>query len=119
MIKVRCPNAACGKLAAVKEEFAGKRAQCPACGTIMPIPTLQAASAAHEVPQDTAGGPPAKSAIVSAMAMGSFVAAGLALVLALVLFLHGRDATSWGERIMMIASILGSLWAGAAIAGGL
>lgn len=38
MIQVTCPNANCGKLSAVKEEFAGRQAKCPACGTIMTIP---------------------------------------------------------------------------------
>jgi hypothetical protein len=40
MIKVKCPNTACGKYAAVKEEFAGKRAKCPACGTVISIPSI-------------------------------------------------------------------------------
>jgi ribosomal protein S27E len=49
-IKVKCPNADCGKVATVKDEFAGKRAKCPACGTIMTIPNgagVAAAPAAH------------------------------------------------------------------------
>jgi ribosomal protein S27E len=45
-IKVKCPNADCGKVATVKDEFAGKRAKCPACGTIMTIPNGAGAAAA-------------------------------------------------------------------------
>jgi hypothetical protein len=38
MIQVTCPNVNCGKLSTVKEEFAGRQARCPACGTVMNIP---------------------------------------------------------------------------------
>jgi hypothetical protein len=44
MIKVTCPNVSCGKLSAVKEEFAGRQAKCPACGTIMKIPAAPQAA---------------------------------------------------------------------------
>lgn len=40
MIKVTCPNPACGKLSAVQDEFAGKQAKCPACGTVMTVPSI-------------------------------------------------------------------------------
>jgi hypothetical protein len=37
-IHVRCPNAECGKLLAVRDDFAGKTGKCPSCGATMPIP---------------------------------------------------------------------------------
>jgi hypothetical protein len=37
-IQVRCPNQECGKLLAVRDDFAGKTGKCPRCGTTMPIP---------------------------------------------------------------------------------
>lgn len=37
-IKVQCPNPACAKVYAVEDRFAGKKAPCPACGTVIPIP---------------------------------------------------------------------------------
>ncbi len=59
-IKVKCPNADCGKVAAVKDEFAGKRAKCPACGTIMTIPSASgvAAPAAAAAPARRPAPPP-------------------------------------------------------------
>jgi hypothetical protein len=38
-LKVQCPNPACGKVYAIEDRFAGKKASCPACGTMIPIPT--------------------------------------------------------------------------------
>jgi hypothetical protein len=40
MIKVKCPNADCGKMSQVKDEFAGKRAKCPACAIVGAILSL-------------------------------------------------------------------------------
>lgn len=37
-IQVKCPNAECGKVMTVKDEFAGKRGKCPGCGKPFPIP---------------------------------------------------------------------------------
>jgi len=45
-IKVQCPNAACGQIITVRDEYVGKRGKCPACGAAMMIPT----TAAREVP---------------------------------------------------------------------
>jgi hypothetical protein len=53
MIKVKCPNASCGITSVVKDEYAGKRAKCPACGTIMSIPNAPA-----EVPEAAVQAPP-------------------------------------------------------------
>ena len=38
MIKVKCPNAACGKVLTVKDEYAGKKGKCPDCGKELLIP---------------------------------------------------------------------------------
>jgi len=37
-MQVTCPNAACGKILTVQEEFAGKKGKCPACGSELMIP---------------------------------------------------------------------------------
>jgi hypothetical protein len=37
-IKAKCPNPTCGKTLTAKDEFAGKRAKCPACGGPVPLP---------------------------------------------------------------------------------
>jgi hypothetical protein len=37
-IQVTCPNDACGKTFAVKDEYAGRKAKCPACGGVLTIP---------------------------------------------------------------------------------
>lgn len=38
-IRVQCPNTDCGQVLNVRDEFAGKRGKCPACGSAMMIPT--------------------------------------------------------------------------------
>ena len=48
-IKAKCPNADCGKVIAVKDEFAGKRAKCPGCGTVITIPNGTGVAAAPAV----------------------------------------------------------------------
>jgi len=40
LIKVRCPNKACGKILAVKAAMGGKKARCPLCGQTMAIPKM-------------------------------------------------------------------------------
>lgn len=37
-IQAKCPNPACGKVLTVKDEHAGKRGKCPACGGLVSIP---------------------------------------------------------------------------------
>ncbi|MFL5243573.1 MAG: BRcat domain-containing protein [Gemmataceae bacterium] len=39
-IKIRCPNEHCAKILSVKEELAGKKCLCPACGLVFLIPNL-------------------------------------------------------------------------------
>jgi uncharacterized membrane protein len=39
-IKIRCPNEHCGKILSVKEELAGNKCLCPACGLAFLIPDL-------------------------------------------------------------------------------
>src|SRR5262245_4400963 len=51
-IQVKCPNGACGKTFAVKDEFAGRRAKCPGCGGVLTIP------GGAEVPVMAAAAPP-------------------------------------------------------------
>jgi len=105
MIKVKCPNAACGKVAAVKEEFAGKRAKCPACGTIIDIPggadvvppgsgirapSVPAAPPPRPAPprageeyeeyESEPRGPVGKSGQVTAIAIVNFVLGGLSVL---------------------------------------
>ncbi len=43
-IKIRCPN--CKKPLSISESMAGKRAACPACKSVLTIPTVAAAAAA-------------------------------------------------------------------------
>lgn len=57
-IQVRCPNSACGKLLAVRDDFAGKTGKCPSCGTTMPIPYPNEAPSAAITPE--VGEPPAR-----------------------------------------------------------
>lgn len=38
-IKVQCPNPVCSQVITVKDEYAGKRGKCPACGSAMMIPS--------------------------------------------------------------------------------
>ncbi len=52
MIDVRC---ACGKIGQARQEFAGRRTQCPACGRVLEIPK---SSPPPADPATTAGGPP-------------------------------------------------------------
>jgi hypothetical protein len=100
MIKVKCPNADCGKVAQVKDEFAGKRAKCPACGTIMHIPNAAAPiEAAVQPPPSRRSAPPPmeeaqyddyeeaaprgrapKSGQVTAIAIVNFVLGGLSVL---------------------------------------
>jgi hypothetical protein len=63
MIEVRC---ACGKIGQARQEFAGRRAQCPACGRVLPIPesgpppiTEAAAALATALPAGAASSPAA------------------------------------------------------------
>ena len=48
LIKVRCPNASCRKVLAVKHEMAGRKAKCPLCGQTMSIPKKAKAKAVPE-----------------------------------------------------------------------
>jgi hypothetical protein len=61
MIQVTCPNPACGKPAAVQDEFAGKQTTCPACGTIIAFPSLASVPApqAASTPPAVQSGPAA------------------------------------------------------------
>lgn len=45
-IRVKC--ASCGKVLTVKDEFAGKKGKCPACGAILRIPASSGPKARHE-----------------------------------------------------------------------
>ncbi|GIW81826.1 MAG: hypothetical protein KatS3mg105_3633 [Gemmatales bacterium] len=49
-IRVKCTNRECGKVLTVKDELAGKRGKCPACGKILSIPA--------PVEEDPGFGPP-------------------------------------------------------------
>ncbi len=42
LIKVQCPNPACGKVHAIKSHWAGKTGSCPKCGTIISVPNRAA-----------------------------------------------------------------------------
>jgi len=41
-IQVKCPNAQCGRMLAVKGDLAGTKGKCPACGSDVEIPQLDA-----------------------------------------------------------------------------
>jgi hypothetical protein len=43
---------ACGQKMQVKEEHAGKRTKCPACGVLLDIPLANTSMQAHEAPDD-------------------------------------------------------------------
>jgi hypothetical protein len=43
VIKVQCPNPACGKVHGVKTSWAGKTGGCPDCGTLISVPNVTAA----------------------------------------------------------------------------
>jgi len=58
LIKVRCPNQACGKILAVKAAMGGKKARCPLCGQTMAIPKM-AKPAAKEPAKKEPAPPPA------------------------------------------------------------
>jgi len=58
LIKVRCPNKACGKILAVKAAMGGKKARCPLCGQTMAIPKM-AEPAAKKPPKEKPATPPA------------------------------------------------------------
>jgi hypothetical protein len=42
LIKVQCPNPACGKVHAIKSRWAGKTGNCPKCGTVISVPNSAA-----------------------------------------------------------------------------
>ena len=52
-IPVRCPNPACARLHRVKNRYAGKRGQCPACGTWMLVPEPAAPAPAGPAEEPT------------------------------------------------------------------
>lgn len=45
MIRVKCPNTACGKMLRVEDKHAGKRGKCPVCGQVLLAPTAQGPAA--------------------------------------------------------------------------
>jgi len=51
-IEVRC---ACGRVGKARDEFAGKRAQCPWCGRVVAVPQLSAGPAGTAEPAEAAG----------------------------------------------------------------
>jgi hypothetical protein len=59
-ITARCPNAACGKTLKVKDELAGKKVKCPACASVLTIPSANAAPAASAPPAPARPKPAAK-----------------------------------------------------------
>lgn len=52
-IKVQCPNAVCGQIITVRDEYAGKRGKCPSCGAAMMIPPAAAREAPTSRPTPT------------------------------------------------------------------
>jgi hypothetical protein len=54
-ILATCP---CGKKYQLKDEFAGRRAKCPACGRVFQIPGRQSAAGTAAVPPESEGAPP-------------------------------------------------------------
>jgi len=49
-IQVQCPNADCGKILTVRDEFAGKIGKCPGCGGAVKIPAEQVEEVVEELP---------------------------------------------------------------------
>jgi hypothetical protein len=109
MIKVQCPNMACGKYSAVKEEFAGKRAKCPACGTVISIPSSSsepaappAQSPAEEEREQVTTEPRkgrARDARLTGIAMASFVLGGLVLAYSIWFLIWGEAGSAGHPRI--------------------
>jgi hypothetical protein len=52
-IKLKCPNAGCGKQLTVRDDLAGKIARCPACRQAMKIPTPRPQAAPQAKPRRT------------------------------------------------------------------
>lgn len=75
MILVTCPG--CGKRLNVKDEYAGRKAKCPNCGTILVIPTLSTAAASPiPTPPGAPAAPPTPSVVPhSGSSDGDFSAA--------------------------------------------
>ncbi len=46
LIKVSCPNPACGRALSLREKFAGKKVRCPQCRAVIFVPGASAAQAA-------------------------------------------------------------------------
>src|SRR5438876_539738 len=60
----------CGKAFSVKDEFAGKRTRCPACGVALAVPAAAATEAASDVELVDEDSPLAKPAPVRVRAVG-------------------------------------------------
>jgi hypothetical protein len=45
-IQFQCPNASCGQVLTVKDEYAGRKGRCPSCGTAVDIPAAKPVPAA-------------------------------------------------------------------------
>lgn len=60
-LKIRCPNKACRAIHAVKEQFAGMRAKCPRCGSVMRIPRPGELQARKKKPAEVPSPTPAPS----------------------------------------------------------
>jgi hypothetical protein len=58
-ITFNCP---CGKTLRVPDEHAGRRAKCPACGAVVPVPGPDPVFEVEEKPQPGAAPPPGKPA---------------------------------------------------------
>ena len=119
-IRLRCPNAACRKNLSVREEHAGKKAKCPACGQVMVVPAdkpaARAAPRIASVPQPSPTPPnlPAKAARLASPTpmpqtvskpfyLGVWLAAGgvgiLFDAMAMVVFtLWGSGSYSWSHH---------------------
>ena len=50
LVKIRCPNPACGRPLMVRKEHAGKMGRCPSCKTTFTVPALPGAPAPRPAP---------------------------------------------------------------------
>src|SRR5436309_1301759 len=100
-ISIACPN--CGKALRVKDEWAGRRATCPGCGTTFPVPGTAAAPdapiAANAPPGSQPSPPPPSSTSPKSPTLTGIITLIVAVAVGVPTYLwtrgpHGHRATT-------------------------